>query len=82
VLELAAAKSYSPKAIRMLGAPRRFIGHNSRAQQLMEAGINADKIVETVKEMVTARNPEIEIRSINEVQVTKEQKSKPRIVNI
>ncbi len=52
VLELAAAKSYSPKAIRTLGAPRRFIGHNSRAQQLMEAGINADKIVETAKEML------------------------------
>jgi 1-deoxy-D-xylulose-5-phosphate synthase len=82
VLELAAAKSYSPKVIRLLGAPRRFIGHNSREWQLMEAGINADKIVETVKEMVTARNPEIEIRSINQVQVTKEQKSKPRIVNI
>ncbi|MFB0552342.1 MAG: 1-deoxy-D-xylulose-5-phosphate synthase [Phycisphaerae bacterium] len=52
VLELAAAKSYSPKAVRLLGAPRRFIGHNSRAQQLMEAGINADKIVETAKEML------------------------------
>ncbi|HUU18358.1 MAG TPA: 1-deoxy-D-xylulose-5-phosphate synthase [Sedimentisphaerales bacterium] len=52
VLELAAAKSYSPKAIRLLGAPRRFIGHNSREQQLMEAGINADKIVETAKEML------------------------------
>ncbi|MFH1882745.1 MAG: 1-deoxy-D-xylulose-5-phosphate synthase [Planctomycetota bacterium] len=52
VLELAAAKSCSLKAIHLLGAPRRFIGHNSRAQQLMEAGINADKIVETVKEMV------------------------------
>ena len=82
VLELAAAKGHSPKAIHLLGVPRRFIGHNSRARQLMEAGINADKIVETVKEMVTARNPEIEIRSINQVQVTKEQKSKPRIVNI
>jgi len=82
VLEMAAAKGHSPKAIHLLGVPRRFIGHNSRARQLMEAGINADKIVETVKEMVTARNPEIEIRSINQVQVTKEQKSKPRIVNI
>jgi deoxyxylulose-5-phosphate synthase len=30
VLELAAASSHSPKAIRLLGAPRRFIGHNSR----------------------------------------------------
>jgi len=52
VLELAAAQSYSPKAIRLLGAPRRFIGHNSRAQQLMEVGVNADKIAETAKEMV------------------------------
>ncbi len=52
VLELAATKSYSPKAIRLLGAPRRFIGHNSRTQQLMEAGVNADKIVETAKEIV------------------------------
>ena len=82
VLELAAASSHSPKAIRLLGAPRRFIGHNSREQQFMEAGINADKIAETVKEMLTARNPEIEIRSIKQVQVTKVQKSKPRILNI
>jgi len=52
VLELAAAQSYSLKAIRVLGAPRRFIGHNSRAQQLMEVGVNADKIAETAKEMV------------------------------
>jgi 1-deoxy-D-xylulose-5-phosphate synthase len=82
VLELAAAKSHSPKAIRLLGAPRRFIGHNSRAQQFMEAGINADKIAETVKEMLTVRSPEIEIRSIKQVQVTKVKKSKTRILNI
>ncbi|MCH8118606.1 MAG: 1-deoxy-D-xylulose-5-phosphate synthase [Planctomycetes bacterium] len=82
VLELAAASSHSPKAIRLLGAPRRFIGHNSRAQQFMEAGINADKIAETVKEMLTVRSPEIDIRSIKQVQVTKVQKSKPRSLNI
>jgi len=82
VLELAAASSHSPKAIRLLGAPRRFIGHNSREQQFMEAGINADKIAETVKEMLTERSPEIETRSIKQVQVTKVQKSKPRILNI
>jgi len=82
VLESAAASSHSPKAIRLLGAPRRFIGHNSRAQQLMEAGINADKIAETVKEMLTVRSPDIEIRSIKQAQVTKVQKSKPRILNI
>jgi len=58
VLELAVAQSHSPKAIRVLGAPRRFIGHNSRSQQLMEVGVNADKIAETVKEMLTVRNPE------------------------
>jgi len=52
VLELAAAKSHSLKAVRMLGAPRRFIGHNSRTHQLMEAGVNADKIVKTAKEML------------------------------
>ena len=51
VLELAAVKSSSPKAIRVLGAPRRFIGHNSRKHQLMEAGVNADKIVKTAKEI-------------------------------
>jgi len=77
VLELAAASSQSPKAIRLLGAPRRFIGHNSRAQQFMEAGINADKIAETVKEMLTVRNPEIEIRSIKQVQVTKVKSQNP-----
>ena len=54
VLELVADESRSPKAIRVLGAPRRFIGHNSRAQQLMEAGVNADKIVKTVKEVLKA----------------------------
>jgi 1-deoxy-D-xylulose-5-phosphate synthase len=35
-------------AIRILGAPKRFIRHDSRTNQLMEAGINADKIAEVV----------------------------------
>jgi len=61
VLELAAAKmadselsakGYTLDAIRLLGAPRRFIGHNSRNAQLMEAGVNADKIVQTAKNML------------------------------
>jgi 1-deoxy-D-xylulose-5-phosphate synthase len=61
VLELAAAKmadselsakGYMADAIRLLGAPRRFIGHNSRNAQLMEAGVNADKIVQTAKNML------------------------------
>jgi 1-deoxy-D-xylulose-5-phosphate synthase len=35
-------------AIRILGAPKRFVRHDSRTNQLMEAGINADKIAEAV----------------------------------
>jgi 1-deoxy-D-xylulose-5-phosphate synthase len=62
VLELAAAKitdneqlpakGYMLDSIRLLGVPRRFIGHNNRNAQLMEAGVNADKIVQTAKEML------------------------------
>jgi len=54
VLELAAAtfdKSIT-KPIVVLGAPRRFIKHDSRAVQLMQAGVNADKIVKTAKDML------------------------------
>ncbi len=82
VLELAAAKNRSIKNIRVLGAPGRFIGHNSRTHQLMEAGINADKIVETVKEMLSVRKPKIGIRSIKQAKSAKTQKSKPGIVNV
>jgi 1-deoxy-D-xylulose-5-phosphate synthase len=82
VLELAAAKNRSIKNIRVLGTPGRFIGHDSRKQQLMEAGINADKIVETVKEMLSVRKPKIEIRSIKQAKSAKTQKSKPGIVNV
>ncbi|MHC4173089.1 MAG: transketolase C-terminal domain-containing protein [Planctomycetota bacterium] len=54
VLELAATTFGMgiTKPIAVLGAPRKFIGHNSRDAQLMEAGVNADKIVETAKEML------------------------------
>jgi 1-deoxy-D-xylulose-5-phosphate synthase len=55
VLESAASKHGSNKrlnAIAVLGAPQRFIGQNYRNNQLMEAGINADEIVRTVKEMM------------------------------
>ncbi len=82
VLELAAAKSRSIKGIRVLGAPGRFIGHNSRKHQLIEAGINADKIVETVKEMLGVRRPKIEIRSIKQAKSVKTQKSKSGIMNV
>jgi 1-deoxy-D-xylulose-5-phosphate synthase len=39
-------------AVRMLGAPKRFVRHDSRTNQLMEAGINADKIAEAVYQML------------------------------
>jgi hypothetical protein len=48
----------------------------------MEAGINADKIVETVKEMLSVRKPKIEIRSIKQAKSAKTQKSKPGIMNV
>ncbi|MFB0525281.1 MAG: 1-deoxy-D-xylulose-5-phosphate synthase, partial [Phycisphaerae bacterium] len=56
VLELASAKMSASKlaAVRVLGVPRRFIEHDSRDSQLMQAGINADKIVETAKEMLNS----------------------------
>ena len=48
-------KVYQPGTIRTLGAPRRFIGHDSRNAQLMEVGINADEIVKTAKELLATR---------------------------
>ncbi len=62
VLELAAEKMadsgydkrYTLNAIRVLGMPRRFIRHDSRKAQLIEAGVNADKIAQTAKEMSKA----------------------------
>jgi 1-deoxy-D-xylulose-5-phosphate synthase len=56
VLERAAAHGHCPGAIRVLGAPRRFIGHDTRTSQLMEAGISADEIVKTAMEML-AKEP-------------------------
>ena len=54
VLELAAEKGCSTESIRLLGAPRRFIRHNSRDEQLMEAGANAETIAETVRKILKA----------------------------
>jgi 1-deoxy-D-xylulose-5-phosphate synthase len=55
LLEAAAGRGCELGRIRVLGAPRRFIGHNSRAAQLMEAGITADEIVKTAKELSIER---------------------------
>jgi 1-deoxy-D-xylulose-5-phosphate synthase len=42
-------------AIRILGAPKRFVRHDSRTNQLMEVGINADKIAEAVYQILNRR---------------------------
>jgi len=52
VLELATANKCPLNAIRLLGAPRTFIGHDSRESQLLQVGINADTIVKTAREML------------------------------
>jgi 1-deoxy-D-xylulose-5-phosphate synthase len=55
VLETAAALS-GPIAKRIinLGMPRAFLKHDSRSAQLMQGGINADKIVQTAKEILAS----------------------------
>jgi len=55
VMELAAQRAGAGKGlgrISVLGAPRRFIKADSRKGQLMEAGVNADKIAAAVREIV------------------------------
>ena len=66
VLELAASKtggggkraadSKKLNSIRVLGAPRQFIKHDTRPVQLMQVGINADKIAQTAKDMLQAKS--------------------------
>lgn len=55
VLE-AAARCNLLKPVTVVGAPKMFIKHNSREAQLMEAGLNADKIAQTVKRMVGSKS--------------------------
>jgi 1-deoxy-D-xylulose-5-phosphate synthase len=52
VLELAAANNCPVSAVRLLGAPRTFIGHDSRDSQLLQIGIDADTIVKTAMELL------------------------------
>jgi 1-deoxy-D-xylulose-5-phosphate synthase len=54
VLESAAANGCLPNNVCVLGSPRRFIGHDSRDAQLMEVGVDADSIAETVRKMLKA----------------------------
>ncbi|OHB62707.1 MAG: hypothetical protein A2Y77_16060 [Planctomycetes bacterium RBG_13_62_9] len=55
LLELAATNGHDPAHIRVLGSPKCFIGHDSRSAQLIQAGISADDIVGTAREMALAR---------------------------
>jgi len=54
VLEMASTTSGKPVSgpIAVLGAPKRFIKHDTRPTQLVEAGINAEKIAQTAKELL------------------------------
>jgi 1-deoxy-D-xylulose-5-phosphate synthase len=57
VLEAAALRGPIKKPIVTLGMPRTFLKHDSRNIQLMQGGIDADKIAEAAKEMLRpARN--------------------------
>jgi 1-deoxy-D-xylulose-5-phosphate synthase len=42
-------------SVRVLGVPRLFIRHDSRGCQLMEAGINAERIAEAVKQILSGQ---------------------------
>ncbi|MHC4394749.1 MAG: 1-deoxy-D-xylulose-5-phosphate synthase [Planctomycetota bacterium] len=55
VLESAAAALPNgiTRPIVVLGTPKKFIKHNSRNAQLMQAGINADNIAQTAKQMLS-----------------------------
>ncbi|MHC4483437.1 MAG: transketolase C-terminal domain-containing protein, partial [Planctomycetota bacterium] len=55
VIELAAATLKKPidRPIAVLGTPRRFIKHDSRSAQLMEAGVNAERIAQRAREMLS-----------------------------
>jgi 1-deoxy-D-xylulose-5-phosphate synthase len=59
VLEQAATtlKRVVAKRIAVLGAPKRLIKHDLRSAQLMESGVTADKIVQTVREMLCPAEP-------------------------
>jgi len=57
VLENIAARCTKPmeRAVRILGMPRVLISHDSRAHQLVSAGVSAAGIVRAAKEMLSSR---------------------------
>jgi len=52
LLEAVAAQGLSSASIRVLGAPRKFIGQNTRAMQFAEVGVDADNIAATAQDML------------------------------
>ena len=62
VLENIAASCRKPmeRSVRVLGMPRVLISHDSRAHQLVSAGVSADGIVRAAKEMLSSRQLRVE----------------------
>jgi 1-deoxy-D-xylulose-5-phosphate synthase len=52
VLEAASAMNLNTENVRLLGLPDRFIAHASRGEQLAQAGLDADSLASTLKEMI------------------------------
>jgi 1-deoxy-D-xylulose-5-phosphate synthase len=52
ILDLAVSKNYPVSNIRLLGAPVKFVRHDSRQEQLRLAGMDAESIARTAKEML------------------------------
>ena len=61
VLELAASRGCDLSRIRVLGAPKCFIGHDSRSSQLIQAGINADEIAKTARELIVNQGNKLRV---------------------
>ncbi len=58
VMELAAARGLDAGNVRLLGLPDRFIAHARRAQQLAEAGLDAEGVAAAMLRAVAARSVE------------------------
>ena len=57
VMELAAARGLHVGNIRLLGLPDRFVAHATRAEQLVEVGLDPASIVAGVKDMISRPGP-------------------------
>ena len=52
VLEVASSLNLGAENVRLLGLPDHFIAHASRREQLAQAGLDADHLASTLKEMI------------------------------